>query len=113
MPYAFKQISTGHVQLRYPVCPDFEKEIYGFKIPETAIFWLGTYVEYDDLDDFADSNSSGGNISDDDSRSSMSRCLFGEMMMRAMMVLVLVVAALAQHLVRFGVLVACRICIIF
>ena len=29
LPYVFRRISTGHVQLRYPVCPDFEKVIYG------------------------------------------------------------------------------------
>ena len=61
----------------------------------------------------ADSDSSDGNISGDDSSSSVEHMPFGELTMRAMMVLVLVVAALTRYLVRFGVLVACRICIIF
>ena len=76
MPYAFKQISTGHVQLRYPVCPDFEKAIYGVTIPGTAIFSFELYVDDDDSAALADSDSSDGNISGDDSCSSMEQMPF-------------------------------------
>ena len=76
LPYAFRKISTGHVQLRYPVCPDFEKAIYGATIPGTAIFSFELYVDDDDSHVLADSDSSDGNISGDDSSSSVEHMPF-------------------------------------
>ena len=71
MSNAFKKLATGHVQLRYPVCPDFEKVIYGATVSGAAIFSFDLDVDDNGSHVLADSNSSDGNISGDDSRSSM------------------------------------------
>ena len=71
LPFLFRKLVSGHLQFGYPVCPDFEKVIIGLTVPAAAIISFDSNCADNVSDGLPDSDSSGGNISDDDSRSSM------------------------------------------
>lgn len=68
------KLAAGHVQLRYPVCPDFEKVMVpqSLGLRSFRLIWMSMMMAHV----LANSDSSDGNISGDDSCSSMEQMPF-------------------------------------